>query len=967
MTIRTAAGLDRSLVLGIAWTSSSKWGSSLITLGLTVVTARILTPSDYGLMGIAIVCIGFAQLVSDVGLHATIIRAPELSEDLAARLGGAALMLSIAVAATMVGIAPLLAEFFREPRVRWIITALSASFVLRGLQVLRRAMLARALQFKPLALIEAGEAIVSAVTALSFAAAGAGYWSLVIGLVAGASVSTVACILLFPHRLEFPQRLSQLGDTLSFGSQVLGGQLAWYAYTSADVVIVGRMLGSAALGAYTFAWVLAGLAVERVAGLAARVTPAIFSAVQRDHAALRRYVYALTEGLALITMPICIGLALTADLIVPVVLGPAWAAVVEPMRILAVYASIRCVALLFSQVLVYTGKARRSMQYNLLALFVLVPLFVLGASLGQASGVAWVWLLAFPVLTMATYFRELRRTIGLSVDAYFDSVKPALTATAVMTVVVISLRLAWTAPGREALELATTIVAAASAYGLVVYVRYLHRFQRLLGLLRGQEATLSASSGDATVLSAAPGGRSAPRGRLLLICFHYPPDPAIGSLRWQKFTRHAAALGWGVDVVMRDETRIAVPDLERLADLPHDVRRYGIVEQPFWFEGLERRAANFYRRFVPRRVAAESMRAQDVRQVRSGRDVARAYFAFVAHLRTRRWAAAAATRASDIYIEGTHRAIIACGPPFSACIAGRLLARRLGLPLILDFRDPWSAPQRMPESVASPVALALSRREEALAVHASALVVANSSPVGDAMRARYPRSRILDVPNGFDDDPLPQGAPRDRFLIAYAGTIYLDRDPTTLFAALRRVVMSEGLTPDDIGIEFMGSVERIDGRSLEDRARAAGVEAFVTVRPTRPRSEALEFLAGASMLVLLAQDADMVIPGKLYEYMRFEAWLLVLAEPSHASARLLAGSSADIVSDADGAAIADVIARRFAEFRAGRRAVPLAVDQRYSRAARAEAFFGALDQLLGVRELAPRSEPTLHPPLVTAR
>ncbi len=944
MTNRDGAGLDRSLVRGMAWTGGVKWGSSLLTWGLTVATARLLTPGDYGVMGIAVVCMGFAQLISDVGLHATIIRAPDLTEDLAARLGGTAVMLAVAVGAITIGIAPLLADFFREPQVRWVITALSVTFLLRGIQVLRRALLARALKFKPLALIDASEAVVAALTALTFAARGAGYWSLVIGLVAGASVSTIACVLLYPHRLVFPRHLEQLEGTLGFGTQVLGGQLAWYAYSAADMVIVGRVLGSAALGAYTFAWVLAGIAVERIAALTGKVTPAIFSAVQRDPAAVRRYVYALTEGLAFITMPVCIGIALTADLIVNVALGPAWTAAIAPMRILAVYAAVRCVAVLFPQVLVYTGKARQSMHYNLIALVVLLPLFITGALIGQTSGVAWVWVLAFPVLTGATYFRELRKSIGLSTRAYFRALQPALIATGAMCVVVIGARAVWADGGSLLLELVATIALGATTYAIVVFSRYRRRFTQLLRLFRGDTTVpLSDDTGDDASAPAAP---LAERGRILLICYHYPPDPAIGSLRWQKFSRHAAARGWGIDVIMRDEATIGVPDYERLQDLPEDVRRFGVGESRFWFEEIEGRAAAFVRRFRPRVKSEESLRTEEVAGPRSGRDILRAYFAFVEYLRMRRWAASATRVARRIIQTDVHRAIVACGPPFSACVAGRTLAKQYKLPLVIDLRDPWGFPQRMPESIASPLTLALNRHEEGRTVNAAQLVVANSSPVGDEMRARYPSARVVDVPNGYDAEDLPRSGPRERFMLAYAGTIYLDRNPATLFTALKRVVEARGLTPQDIGIEFMGAVERTDGRTLEDRAREEGVEAFVTVHSTRTRTEALKFLSQASMLVMLSQDSDMVIPGKLYEYMRFEAWLLALADPWSATARLLEGSAADVVPGADPEAIARIISKRYDAYLAGERAVPLAIDERFSRASRAMTFFAELDQVL---------------------
>jgi hypothetical protein len=438
----------------------------------------------------------------------------------------------------------------------------------------------------------------------------------------------------------------------------------------------------------------------------------------------------------------------------------------------------------------------------------------------------------------------------------------------------------------------------------------------------------------------------APRGRLLLISYHFPPDPAIGSLRWQKFARHAAERGWGLDVIMRDDASIAAPDPERLADLPPGVRRIGVAVRPFWFEGLEARLAKLYRRVRPRAPVNESVPVADVAPAGDVRGMLRAYFSYVAHRRQRRWAADAASAARAIIDPDVHRCVIGGGPPYSGCIAGRMVARTTALPLVTDLRDPWSLIQRVPESTASPLNLALRRREERMTMKASALVVMNSAPIGDAMRRLYPETRIIDVANGYDDETMPATVERQRFIIAYAGTVYLDRDPRTLYHALARVVRTLGLTPSDIGIEFMGTVERTDGVSLEERAAAAGVGAFVRLNATRSRSEAMQFLARAPMLLMLPQDADMVIPGKIYEYMRFDSWLLVLAEAQSATAVLLRGTSAHVVSATDIDAIEAAIAQRYLQFVAGERATPLAEDARFSRSARAAEFFDALDSVL---------------------
>src|SRR5207249_9080683 len=109
-------------------------------------------------------------------------------------------------------------------------------------------------------------------------------------------------------------------------------RLCWYASANADFLMAGRILGKAALGLYNVGWTLASVPVDKVATLVGQVTPAFFSAVQTDRAAIRRYLLGITEGIALITFPISLGLALVARDFVLVVLGSKWQASIAPLQ-----------------------------------------------------------------------------------------------------------------------------------------------------------------------------------------------------------------------------------------------------------------------------------------------------------------------------------------------------------------------------------------------------------------------------------------------------------------------------------------------------------------------------------------------------------------------------------------------------------------------------------------------------------
>jgi glycosyltransferase involved in cell wall biosynthesis len=458
--------------------------------------------------------------------------------------------------------------------------------------------------------------------------------------------------------------------------------------------------------------------------------------------------------------------------------------------------------------------------------------------------------------------------------------------------------------------------------------------------------------------------RPTPR-RLLLVSYHFPPGTAVGGLRWQKLARYAVERGWGLDVITLDPADLAEHDPERLADLPHGVRVFGIPAAHLRLETAGDRVWGFVRSWW-RATAAEHpgaipnhpdrralhresrTRADATRGALELRAIARAWFAWLDYARGLQWANAAALRALEVFEPGTHQAVVTCGPPHMVHEAGRRIARATGLPLIVDLRDPWRLVQRLPESIASPLWYLLAAYYERRAIARAALVVTNTEPLERALRALYPAaaSRIITVPNGCDEDQVTLMPPVTcRFLVAYAGTIYLDRDPRPLFRAAARVIATQRLEPADFAIELMGNVQQFDGASVMGIAREECVEQYVHLRPAGTRREALRFLSQAQLLVVLPQDSDLAVPAKIFDYLRCEAWVLALARRDSAVELLLRGSRADVLDPGDVPGIARLLADRVTQFRRGDRPVRVSEDPRYSRRTMADRLFGAIETL----------------------
>lgn len=469
-------------------------------------------------------------------------------------------------------------------------------------------------------------------------------------------------------------------------------------------------------------------------------------------------------------------------------------------------------------------------------------------------------------------------------------------------------------------------------------------------------------------------GEQGPRRRLLLISYHFPPGEGTGALRWQKMSHHAAERGWGLDVVTLHPSELAISDPGRLEDLPPGTRIFGVAERRLAVERAEGAAHRLYRALRPRRrrgasatpppgaaaaehrSSADSVAPEEIRwDLRHPRGWKRAYYAWLRYQRDGSWAARAARAGCELARANPARydAILTSGPPHMAHDAGRRIAARTGLPLIVDLRDPWSIRRPIHAEYASPLYFRLADRYERAAVKAASLMVANTEALQRAMQDRYPGAadRIIAAMNGYDEDQPARSAKRDGFVIAYTGILYLRRDPRLLFRAAARVVRELRLLPEQFRFEFLGDTTAGNGVPIETIAREEGLEGYVRARPRRPRGEALELLAEAALLLVYPHNS-LAIPSKVYEYMRYDAWLLALAEPGSPTETILRDTGADVLAPQDLDAMTRLLRERYQQFAAGERPPPLRNVEQFSRRNQARILFDALEAALRVESLS---------------
>ncbi len=375
----------------------AKLGSQIVTallrVGSLMLLARLLTPGDFGLIAMVTVIVGVLNLFRDLGLSTATIQRASVSQEQLSTLFWINLLVGFALACVAVACAPMLAAFYREPRLVWVTIALAGSFLVNAAGIQHSALLQRQMRFAVLAAIETGSLLVSVLVGIAMAMLGAGYWSLVAMTLAAPATYSVAVWLASGWAPGPPRRAAGVGGMLRTGGIVTANGLVVYAAYNLEKVLLGRVWGADALGIYGRAFQLINIPTENLNSAVGGVAMSALSRVKDDPVRLRSY---FLKGYALLiaaTLPITATCALFADDLVLLLLGPRWLESAPIFRLLAPTILIFGMINPMWPLLVAQGMLRRSFYLSLAIAPLVILAYVVGLPWGP-TGVAMAFSIA---------------------------------------------------------------------------------------------------------------------------------------------------------------------------------------------------------------------------------------------------------------------------------------------------------------------------------------------------------------------------------------------------------------------------------------------------------------------------------------------------------------------------------------------------------------------------------------------
>ena len=386
-TAHLHADLKGRSVRGSVLTLASQGTQFFLQTISTVVLARLLTPTDFGLVAMVTAITSLGQAFADLGLsEATIQR-----EDITHRQVSTLFWINVAIGLTLTlitaGLAPVLAWFYREPRLKNITFALSLVFLIGGLRVQHDALLKRQMRFRSLAIRDVASCALAVPVAIFMAWRGSGYWAIVAFPLTMNSTRMLLSWLGIRWIPGLPRLDSKVRSMVAFGGNIATSYIIYNINRSADGVLIGWQWGAGPLGLYSRAYNLLMLPIRQLGAPVGNVLVPAFSRVQADPERFARYYLRAVNLITWISTPLFGFLFVAAEPVIVVALGSRWREAAPVFRILAISALGQLLIDLTIWSLVGRGKSKALLKLLLIISPILICGFVVGLPFG-IKGVA---------------------------------------------------------------------------------------------------------------------------------------------------------------------------------------------------------------------------------------------------------------------------------------------------------------------------------------------------------------------------------------------------------------------------------------------------------------------------------------------------------------------------------------------------------------------------------------------------
>jgi O-antigen/teichoic acid export membrane protein len=465
----SSTSFQHKIVNNVSWLVLFRLISQTASWFATIYIARILIPEDYGLMGMATLITGYAEIFAEMGLGAAIIQRKEVTQKELSTLFVFTLFLGVLLAVLCLPVAHLTAYIMKQPRLIPLTSSVAFIFLFSSIRIVPFNLLRKKVKFKQLGIVEIISTLISVLMMVFLARTGFGVWTLVFGLIIKSGTHTLCTFFACKWWPKLHFSMAELKDYLSFGTVVMFGGSVFYIYSNIAVFFAGRVWPASMVGLYDFGKELAGIPAAKILPLVREVSYPVFARLKDENISeFNRFFIRVTKIMAFIFFPVYIAGALLAHELILVMLDKKW----ENATGVFIYFCIFQIMVVLTKINGDCLQAKGKPKYELYFYTILTIILGVGYWLSAPSGLVPFLSVRFIISLIAFAIWQVfsMKKIGISWSVFYNSLKTPLYATVFMAaIVVISKKLLYIVTSNMIIVLVVSCLAAGIVYLLSCY------------------------------------------------------------------------------------------------------------------------------------------------------------------------------------------------------------------------------------------------------------------------------------------------------------------------------------------------------------------------------------------------------------------------------------------------------------------------------------------------------------------
>ena len=421
--------VGKNVISGLKVGATLRLLAQIFTWLNTLLLIRLLTPDDYGLMAMAMAFIGVFALMGDFGVGKAIIQSEELTPQMLRQALTVNIISCVVFFLLFYFTAPLIADFFSEPRVTVLVQAIAVQHLIMIFHTLPYALASRNMLYKEREKVQFVTTLSTSIFTLTLATLGFGVWALILGHLFMRTVAMIGFFRLQPCWILPALSFDGFSRLAAFSGVATINDVLRYLFNVFTNISIGRLLNKTDLGVFSVARNLANLPSDKIGELLNHLGLSSFAKLQNEKKVAGEYLLKSLRLGSFVLFPMYLGMCSVAPELITLVLSDKWVAAIIPFQILCLSSPFRMLSEILGTASTAVGEPRRNTA-ALLGSVVMLPIIIFGIQYG-VTGTCLAWL-GITLVSFSLHLKIMLPIFHLSQKQVLLTVLPSLICSVVM-------------------------------------------------------------------------------------------------------------------------------------------------------------------------------------------------------------------------------------------------------------------------------------------------------------------------------------------------------------------------------------------------------------------------------------------------------------------------------------------------------------------------------------------------------